>query len=85
MARIRRIVVGTYRMSTRHTETPTKKLCSKSLREMRDSIITRAFSERGIALSPEDIEARGFRISTPREYCHGLEVIGYEYDITARV
>jgi hypothetical protein len=52
---------------------------------MRDSIITRAFSEAGIALTREDIEERGFRLSTAREVCHGHEVIAYEYDITARV
>ena len=85
MARIRRVVVGTYRVSIRHTDTPNKRTSTTALREMRDRIITRAFSERGIELTPEQIEERGFRLSTPREYCHGHEVIAYEYDITARV
>jgi hypothetical protein len=85
MARIRRVVVATHRVSIRHTETPTRATTKKSLQEMRDSILTRAFAKQGIILTPEDIEARGFRLSTAREYCHGHEVIGYEYDITARV
>ncbi|NDC88406.1 MAG: hypothetical protein EB075_06320 [Bacteroidetes bacterium] len=85
MARIRRVVVATHRVSIRHTETPNKKTSTRALREMRDSILTRAFLAQGIELTPEDIEARGFRLSTPREYYHGHEVIGFEYDITARV
>lgn len=85
MARIRRVVIGTYRVSIRHTETPTRQKSKRALTEMRDSIITRAFSEAGIALTREDIEERGFRLSTAREVCHGHEVIAYEYDITARV
>jgi hypothetical protein len=52
---------------------------------MRDGILTRAFLKKGITLTPEDIEQRGFRLSTAREVCHGHEVIAYEFDITARV
>ena len=92
MARIRRIVVATHRVSIRHTETPTKGKCTRALQDMGDTLIARAFAEQRekhglppIELTPEDIRERGFRLSTPREYCHGHEVIGYEYDITARV
>ena len=85
MARIRRVVVATHRVSIRHTETPTRQKSKQCLTEMRDSILTRAFAEAGIALTPADIEERGFRLSTAREVCHGHEVIAYEFDITARV
>jgi hypothetical protein len=85
MARIRRVVVATHRVSIRHTETPTRQKSKRCLTEMRDSILTRAFAEAGITLTPEDIEARGFRLSAAREVCYGHEVIAYEFDITARV
>lgn len=85
MARIRRVVIGTYRVSIRHTDTQTRQSSRQALSEMRDSILTRAFSEQGITITPEEIEQRGFRLSTAREVCHGHEVIAYEFDITARV
>ena len=85
MARIRRVVVATHRVSIRHTETPTRQKSRQCLTEMRDSILTRAFAGAGITLTPEDIEARGFRLSAAREVCYGHEVIAYEFDITARV
>ena len=85
MARIRRVVVATHRVSIRHTETPTRQKSKRCLTEMRDSILTRAFAKAGITLTPADIEARGFRLSAAREVCHGHEVIAYEFDITARV
>lgn len=92
MARIRRVVVATHRVSIRHTETPTRQKSKQCLTEMRDSILTRAFSEQRekhglppITLTPADIEERGFRLSAAREVCHGHEVIAYEFDITARV
>jgi hypothetical protein len=85
MARIRRVVVATYRVSIRHTDTPTRQKSRQALQDMRDSIVTRAFAKRGIALTPADIEERGFRLSAAREYCYGHEVIGYEYDITALI
>jgi hypothetical protein len=85
MARIRRVVIATRRVSIRHTETRTKRAARKALEESADSLIARAFAEQGIILSPEDIKARGFRLSTPREWRDGHDVIGYTYDITARV
>ena len=85
MARIRRVVVATHRVSIRHTETPTRQKSKQCLTEMRDGSLTRAFAKAGITLTPADIEARGFRLSAAREVCHGHEVIAYEFDITARV
>jgi hypothetical protein len=92
MARIRRVVVATYRVSIRHTDTPTRQKSRQALQDMRDSIITRAFAKERekhnlppITLTPAEIEERGFRLSAAREYCYGHEVIGYEYDITALI
>ena len=85
MARIRRVTVATYKVAIRHTETPTRQKSKRALEEMRDSILTRAFSEQGITLTPEDIQARGFRLSPAREVYDGHDVIAYAYDITVRV
>lgn len=85
MARIRRVVVATYRVPIRHVETTTRRKCKSTIQEAAERYVTRAFAEEGIFLTPEDIHERGIRLSTAREWCHGHEVIGYEIDITALV
>ena len=87
MARLRRRTIATYRMATRYTETPTRKLCHRAIEESAHRIIRRAFSEHGITLSAADIDERGIKLSTSRPIWNDLstEVTHWEYDITALV
>ena len=71
MPRLRRRVVATRKVAVRHTETPTRTLCKRTMDEM---------------LSDEMLK-RGFRVSTSRPVWNDLEteVLYWEYDITALI
>jgi hypothetical protein len=51
------------------------------------SDMTKMFLEKGITLTPEDIEQRGFKVSTSRPIWNDLrtEPMYYEYDVTALI
>lgn len=71
MARLRRVVVTSRRVSVRYVETTTR----KSTREIMRDMLT------------EDMIARGFRLSaaTPVYDMSGTILLGYRYDVTALI
>ena len=87
MSRLRRRTIATRRVSVRYTETHTRTLCKRSLEEIMVSDMTKMFLEKGITLTPEDIEQRGFKVSTSRPIWNDLrtEPMYYEYDVTALI
>lgn len=90
MARLRRRVVTSRRVSVRFVETRTR----KQTREYMDELLTQKIeqwrtdlAERGITLTDAMVEERRFRVSAAEPvYDFGdTLLLGYRYDITALV
>jgi len=87
MTRLHRRTIATRRVNVRYTETHTRTLSKRALQEMLEKDMTRMFAEKGIILTPDDIERRGFRVSSSRTIYNDLETtpMYYEYDLTALI
>ncbi len=87
MTRLHRRTIATRRVNVRYTETHTRTLSKRALQEMHEKDMTRMFAEKGIILTPDDIEQRGFKVSSSRTIYNDLETtpMYYEYDLTALI
>ena len=87
MTRLHRRTIATRRVNVRYTETHTRTLSKRALQEMLEKDMTRMFAEKGIILTPDDIEQRGFKVSSSRTIYNDLETtpMYYEYDLTALI
>lgn len=87
MARLQRRTIATRRVNVRYTETHTRTLSKRALEELLHNDMTRLYAEKGIILTAEDLEQRGFRVSSSRTIWNDLETspMYYEYDVTALI